>query len=418
MPAPRSDMADPAGDSPRPGPSPTTASQAHAWELTWHWHLLVLTALATLAVLVYVAAEPGWRWVAVGLLVALGMWYLLAGRLLPGDDFTTARGWLVAGGMLALSAPVVAIAPVAAWGIFALGPLYFMLAGRWGGLVCVAVLMLASDVQRFLAGDLTSRETVVTLAIYILVLTFCGWLSGWIQRIISQSSERATLVEQLRQSRAEVARLSEEAGAAAERAHLAREIHDTLTQGFTSIVTLAQAVESELNTAPEEARRHVAMMRQTAQDNLAEARAIVAEQEPAALAGSTLDAALRRSTERLGAELGITARVTVQGQPRRLDPEPQVQLLRAGQEALANARRHAAATRVDVELTYTADSVALEVRDDGNGFAPDATPPGTGLWSMRQRAEEAGGHCAVASRPGAGTVVRLELPMTWPGPGA
>ncbi len=103
------------------------------------------------------------------------------------------------------------------------------------------------------------------------------------------------LVAELAATRAESARLSREAGTAAERERLAREIHDTLAQGFTSIVTLAQAVEPELESDIAEAKRHIELIRETARENLVEARAMVAELTPSPLEGGSLHSAIHGS---------------------------------------------------------------------------------------------------------------------------
>ena len=124
---------------------------------------------------------------------------------------------------------------------------------------------------------------------------------------VRQRERLAALVAELAATRAESARLSREAGAAAERERLAREIHDTLAQGFTSIVALAQAIEPELESDTAAAKRHVELIRSTARENLAEARAMVAELTPTALHDGSLPAAIERQCDRLSAENGIRA---------------------------------------------------------------------------------------------------------------
>ena len=155
---------------------------------------------------------------------------------------------------------------------------------------------------------------------------------------------RADLIERLAASRAEVSRLSHEAGTAAERERLAREIHDTLAQGFTSIVALTQAIESEMDTDPTAARRHLELAARTARENLDEARSMVAALPPSALASGTLADALRRQVERLTAESGSKP-------PAGRGPAGAAHGGGGGpapgaQEALHNARRHAHATTV------------------------------------------------------------------------
>ncbi|GAA1266749.1 hypothetical protein Psi02_08420 [Planotetraspora silvatica] len=220
---------------------------------------------------------------------------------------------------------------------------------------------------------------------------------------MKQSEERAALIAELEAQRAEVARLSAERGALAERERLAGEIHDTLAQGFTSIIMLIQAAEAQADPA-----RHLRLAVQTARENLAEARALVAALGSAPLDGSALDEALVRLTDRLGQESETAAAFTVHGESRPLTPPTEVVLIRAAQEALANVCRHATAGRVDVSVTYGPRTVTLEVRDDGRGFDPSATG-GYGLRAIRSRVEQAGGSMRVRSSPREGTTLTFEV---------
>jgi signal transduction histidine kinase len=226
---------------------------------------------------------------------------------------------------------------------------------------------------------------------------------------VKQRARLASLVEELAASRAESARLSREAGAAGERERLAREIHDTLAQGFTSIVALAQAVEPELDSDTEAAKRHVELIRSTARENLAEARAMVAELSPTALDDGSLPAAIERQCDRLSAETGIRATVRVDGELPPLGMATDVVLLRAAQEAFANIRKHSQASAVTVVLSPVAQGVRLSVADNGIGLADEHTE-GFGLRGMRARAEQVGGTMSATPTPGGGTTVTVEVP--------
>ena len=129
----------------------------------------------------------------------------------------------------------------------------------------------------------------------------------WITRIIEQSHERRELIEQLEATRSELAAAEREGGRLAERQRLARDIHDTLAQGFVSIVLQLQAAEAELPDGAEEARGHLERARRTARDNLAEARRLVWDLRPEALAAAPLGEALGRLTGRLAEETGMVA---------------------------------------------------------------------------------------------------------------
>jgi signal transduction histidine kinase len=190
---------------------------------------------------------------------------------------------------------------------------------------------------------------------------------------------------------------------------MAREIHDTLAQGFTSLLMLIQAVEAELDHDMPQARRHLALMDETARQNLAEARALVADGTPADLAGATLPDALFRLTARHFAKLAVTGRV------RPLPAGAEVVALRSCQEALTNCRKHAGSSAtVTIDLDYADENLTLSVRDDGHGFDPGAACDGYGLAGLRARATEVGGTVRVHSAPGGGTTVTVRLPVPPP----
>jgi len=143
---------------------------------------------------------------------------------------------------------------------------------------------------------------------------------------------------------------------------------------------------------------------------------------PEPLEKASLPEALGRLAERWSEESDIAAGVTVTGTPRQLSPEIEATLFRTAQEALANVRKHAHASRVALTLSYMGNCVALDVRDDGAGFDPsqtgtearDRTSGGFGLKGMRERIEQAGGALSVESAPGEGSTLAVELPMVAP----
>jgi signal transduction histidine kinase len=245
----------------------------------------------------------------------------------------------------------------------------------------------------------------------VVVTAFSAYFGFWIDRIIRQSTERRDLIRQLEATQAELSEVSREAGVMAERERMAAEIHDTLAQGFTSILMLLQAAEPYIGRDPSKARRQVGLAARTARENLAEARALVAAVPPAALGGSSLDDAVRRLADRLGEELDVDTEYTVSGEPRRLSPTVEVVVLRAAQEGLANVRKHAKAGHIVIDLAYGAASVRLEIRDDGTGFDPEPAR-GFGLRGMRERVGQVGGTLDISSAPGAGTSVTVEVPTS------
>ncbi|HJW35448.1 MAG TPA: sensor histidine kinase, partial [Actinomycetes bacterium] len=150
-------------------------------------------------------------------------------------------------------------------------------------------------------------------------------------------------------------------------------------------------------------------------ENLAEARRLVWDLRPEALSAAPPGEALGRLAGRVAEETGLAATATVTGTPQPLSPDAEVTLLRVTQEALANVTRHAHAGRVAVTLSYMDGETALDVRDDGSGFAPGTDGAGTngglGLRGMRERVEALGGRLAVESAPGQGTTIAVTVPV-------
>jgi len=239
---------------------------------------------------------------------------------------------------------------------------------------------------------------------------FAILLGLWVTYIAEQSEVRAELLAELHATQDELARFSHDSGVMAERERMAREIHDTLAQGFTSIVMLAQTAEADLaRREPEQAAERIRLVEATARDNLAEARALVAAFAPVGLSGVTLREALDRLAARFGAETGIAVEVEHSAGAGELSREHEVVILRVAQEALTNVRRHAEAASAWVRLDVSDDGAAvLEVADDGRGIDPHQAE-GFGLRGMRDRVAATGGTLEVGSSAAGGTLVRVSL---------
>lgn len=398
-------------EGPARGVSDTAdADSAYTWESSFRlWDTYF--ALIWVATLVFVlgAGRPGWpaRVVAAALLALLIPLFVGVGRpILRQDPSEERRALVYLTAALALFLPSAVLVGETRLMTFALVPQCFMtLRMRWA-LVAVAVINFAPVVGWALLWWPSDEDVFFNVLFAVVTFVFSAAVGGWVIRIIEQSQERAALITELDASRHEVARLSTAHGALAERERLAREIHDTLAQGFTSLVMLIQAVEAELEHDLPEARRHLRLMDETARQNLAEARALVAGGAPADLDGASLPDALGRLAARHDAALEVTGPVRV------LPAGPEVVALRACQEALANARKHAGSSvAVGVSLAYADGMLTVSVRDDGPGFDPDAVRGGYGLAGLRARAAEVGGTAEVRSAPGDGTVVTVRLPV-------
>ena len=259
------------------------------------------------------------------------------------------------------------------------------------------------------------RRVLPDIVIEVASVAAFTMVSAWIGAIIEQSSERQSLLRQLDATRAELAAAEREAGTLEERARLAREIHDTLAQGFASVVTHLEAGDAVLDGDPARARAHLRAAEDVARASLGEARGLVWALRPASLAEGGLPAALERAAAAAALGDGSAIEVTVSGRPRPLHPDVEVAILRAAQEALANVRRHAHARRTTMTLTYFDDEVSLDVIDDGRGFDPGALAApgpsgGHGLRGMRERAERLGGRLEIESAVGDGMAIALALP--------
>ena len=227
-----------------------------------------------------------------------------------------------------------------------------------------------------------------------------------------------TLADQLAVA-LENARLYEETRQLAvmdERNRMAREIHDTLAQGFTGIILQLEAAEQALSEKPSELERHLSQAQNLARKSLAEARRSVWNLRPQALEQLPLAEALGQEVDRFNKETGINVRFTVSGDRCDLLPEVETGLLRICQESLANVRKHAKTSDVEVNLTFNESVIELRVSDNGVGFKPDTTDKvrkkrgAFGLIGMRERARGLGGSFEVESKKGKGTLVRSVIP--------
>ncbi len=194
-----------------------------------------------------------------------------------------------------------------------------------------------------------------------------------------------------------------------ERNRIAREIHDTLAQGYVGISVQLEVLAELLRLKkPEEASKHLDLTRGYVREGLADARQSIWALRSQDSGETTLPVRLRRMTEAEDGH-GLEARFNIFGAYRPMPPGTEREFLRVAQEAIHNVKKHAGAKQLLVQLEYGRDGVALEVRDDGSGFAAQQGPqPGRfGLTGMRERAAAIGGTLEVASEPGAGTTVRL-----------
>ncbi|MDP9240741.1 MAG: sensor histidine kinase [Actinomycetota bacterium] len=386
------------------------AIETHAWDRyeAW-WHAgFVATVVIALGSLVVDSGAARERLLAAGCVVALTIWYVAMSRRqrhLPGQHWDA----IAAGGTIVLFLAGFAVHPAVAVLLFSVYPLLFgNLADLRYSIPAVTALTVGVAAVNAARAGWTAGGSLIAIGVGAVYLAFAIAFGVWITRIIEQSRDRAGLIEQLEATREELAEAHREAGAAAERQRLALEIHDTLAQGFTSLVMLVQAAEAEVGRHDEQVRRYLALAERTARENLGEARSLVTQLGPTPLQAASLSDAIARLTERFDDETSVRATFELTGTPRPLAASADVVLLRVVQEALNNVRRHAAASKLTVKLCYLDDEVTVEVVDDGCGFEP-AQADGFGLRGMRERAGHVDGEVTVRSAPGRGTSVRMRL---------
>jgi signal transduction histidine kinase len=393
---------------------PSVDPGRHEWErfaLAWHIGFGGLAVLTVALVAIDDGVDPTRRMVAFALTGALFLWYAGVG-VVPGPRSPTPRlGPVYLIGATTLTLGLFAAAPVGSVMLFALYPHIWMVLPPRRAVVATIGVVAAVTAVALVRTGLHTPAVAGWLVVAAVTLAVGLLLGLWIARIIRQSQRRADLLAELAATRAELEALSREAGVRAERERLAHEIHDTLAQGFTSVLLLLEAAETTLATDPTAARGHLGRARETASANLAEARALVAALTPPDLTRTSLPEALRRIVERAAGDGLAEPVLSIVGSPRGLPTEHEVALLRTTQEALTNARRHAGAARVEVRLDYEPDRVSLRVTDDGCGFDPDAVRDGYGLAGMRSRAGRVGGTVSVTAAPGSGAAIRFDLPV-------
>lgn len=374
-------------------------------------------------------------WVPTGVLVlATAAWsYVLAFRPAQrrGPQVRAADprvGAVYVVGLIALMAVLVHRSPWFGFLAFAgYAHSFVFLRGRWrfAGMSAVAVLHAYSTI----GGGLTELTPVI-VAGWVLVSVLIAVVAIGFALMNVQTAEeaqrRARIIDELNSTNRRLetsldenaalhARLlaqAREAGVLDERARLAREIHDTIAQGLTGVVTQLEAAGAAGGDAH---ARHLDTAAALARESLTEARRSVEALAPGPLADARLPEAVTDMAKVWAETSGVAVHVDTTGESRPLLPDLEVALFRVAQETLANVARHAHASRVGLTLSYMDDVVVLDVRDDGVGFDPAALPPradgsGFGLAAMEQRIRRVSGTLAVESRPGEGTAVSASVP--------
>ncbi len=367
------------------------------------WHVAVAAGTVFLvAILATTGAEGLELWGPLGVLAAFAVvWYSLGWAAWRSD----AVGFVVSGSVIAATGIGTALNPSMATFQSVAFPLIWALARTIRGAVIANVVLAVAVFVGFLLSTGTSQGAVAqATAVQGVSLGFSLALGLWISGIALEGERSKQLLDELQAAQEQLAVANREAGQAAERERMSRELHDGIAQGLTGLVMLVQTVRRDLDRGDAQAAaERLAVLEENARDALVETRTLVAASAP--VEGGGIEQALRRLGERFSRESGLDVRVEVEGTPG-LDREAEVVMLRCAQEALANIRKHAAARSARLVLAGT----VLTVSDDGRGFDPAAPSTGFGIAGMRDRVTLAGGTLSVESGA-SGTVLRVELPQ-------
>lgn len=381
------------------------------------WDAAVSVTLALLLALT-------WLWVpqatlaervqgSVGL-IGIGVIYVALARAIVDRMILTVRVVaVVALGTIMLAVATSAVPTLASAQVL-LHPLTWVLvATRRQAIVGSGLIAVGAFVGLSTAGSWLPGETLSAFFTALLSFAFSVVIGTWISVIAEQSEERGRLLAELGDARAQLARLSHEQGAAAERERLSREIHDTLAQSLAGLVILTERAARQAETGDAVASaKTIRTVEDAAREALAESRALVAQwasvpDEPA------LGTALARLVDRFRTSTGLPIDLCYDDREVRLDRESQVVLLRCLQEGLSNVQRHARAEHVHVAVGAGGnEEIVMTIADDGVGFDTTATRNGFGLDGMRERTDLAGGSFEVDSHVTGSTVLTIRLPAS------
>jgi signal transduction histidine kinase len=406
-----------------------TPIEGERWERRFEKVLEVLPYLLLAGAAVLSLIQPGQtsreRLVTAGLVTLAAGWLLAMYTLRPSRwrERTVPMAVYFAG-LLALAAVLTA----RSWFFvaFAVTPLvqaFFVLPT-----VLAFVAVFLGSVVIYTAPTGFPEPTVEAVSGWVFIICLQTALTGFFSymgmKLWGEDQRRRELLAKLEAAMEENAGLhaqlltqAREAGVLDERQRMAREIHDTLAQGLTGIITQLEATE-RASRRPDQWRRHLDQARALARESLTEARRSVQALRPEPLEDAGLPDAIAHMAGRWSETSGVVSSVETTGEPRPLLAELEMTLFRVAQEALANVGKHAGASKVGLTLSYMEDTVLLDVRDDGAGFA---TGPGGadgrrghgqgfGLDAMRQRLLRVAGSLEIESAPGEGTAVNARVP--------
>jgi signal transduction histidine kinase len=380
------------------------------WEQwDWVWHFSAYGLLILNIIFVYNSDPRIINFSFFLILCALlGLWYI------PFVNISTLRiwdnpkrgvlylfpGWVIWGGLVSLTNQALMLIGIFLPLVFSRFPI------RWStGITIFQTLGLY-----FLYIMLDPTEHWFLILMIILGLLFISTIMGtFISSIIKQSADRQRLIDELTRSRADLMRVEREAGRLTERQRLARDIHDTLAQHFTSIIMHLSAAKY---SNPKSVQSEVQQAEESAREGLDEIRRIVWDMQPEQIEKASLVEAVEELAARWSAENSVLVKMKVTGTPRSLPSSAETALLRISQESLHNITKHAQAKNVNITFSFMEDIFVMDIADDGVGFDLSKASSGFGLKTMRDRIEELSGIFTMESEQGRGTAIAVSLPIS------
>lgn len=258
-------------------------------------------------------------------------------------------------------------------------------------------------------------DTLVAVGLLIVLLGFSAMMARYIEAFQMEAERNKSLVAELKRTQQQLLEREREAGIEQERHRMAGEIHDTLAQHFTSIITNLRAAEQLQGMDDAVSQQHVVHAFSAAQQGLADSRTMLSTMQPDVLLGSSLSEVLHSLATEWEATSGAIVHFETHGDAANLTKEEELMMVRALQEGLRNTGKHAQASEVRITLTWLENEVLLDITDNGIGFDQDLVQVGAngyqlGLHTMQSRVEAAGGTYALESTPGEGTSITISFP--------
>jgi signal transduction histidine kinase len=409
----------------RPPIEPLFASNARLWLRVWATTQAVGLAVACNSIIdaaggvgAFFASPTAARSLSI---VALLVIYHVA--VVRGHAWMMRRPWAVIIFMpLGWALFVASVATSSAFSVLILGAIlqgFIFMPFNWAiGALALVLLFMVSDILSM--GARYDRNLTIARVVGVLSMGMLfGTVMLYIHRANRDSAIRSKLLRELDDAQRDLAARARDAGTQEERQRLARDIHDTLAQGFASVIKHLEAIELSFQASRDNggdvmraAWSHLANAQAVSRTSLAEIRRLVWALRPPQLVQTPLPAAIERIVTQWSEANGIAATCAITELPT-LQPDADVIFLRATQESLSNVSRHAQATHVSVTMHCVDGLVLLSVEDDGRGFADaDALAPGRmGITGIRERVRPVGGRVLVESEAGAGTSITVALPL-------